>query len=251
MFGKRLATGGPLNELNELCGCNSRKHTVSVMELLEHHPTHDPGVLRRCIEDHSFSDCACGVRSTGPVAKFALRLFEAQFCDAAAAWRAANRRYTYKECYDFHNTLFTVAPLRGRATEMTSRALLVAALGDDRFTTRKATTREDFGCAVDYVVLHENRIVAGVQVKPDSAMERPDTLSLNRLKQKDFEAPVYFHVYSAITGEFEDVKGIADRLHPVARGRTNDDAPAPKRHKATTPPANPSPPSGGPKFVFQ
>lgn len=196
---KRLPTGGPLNALNERFGCNSRARTVPVMALLDAHPTADAGVLRDTIERHAHSACACGIRSTGPVEKFALALYEAQFAPTAASWLAEHGRHRYEQCLRFHVALFCEAPIRGRKYEYASRELVERALAGDGapspWATRRATQTEDFDCAVDYVITHDGSSVLGVQVKPASAMYRRATVELNRTKQVQCDFPVRFHVY--------------------------------------------------------
>lgn len=206
---RRLATGGPLNELNELCGCNSRARTVPVMALLDAHPTDDATELRRLIEEHARAECACGVASQGPVEKFALGLFEAQFSAAGTRWRERHRRYTYDECLRFHVALFCEAPIRGRRFELRSRAAVEAA-ADGALRTRRATPNEDGGMGVDYVVVRDGRDALGVQVKPASVLHRPDVLSINRQKHSRCPYPVVFHVYDD-DGTFRDTAAVVTR----------------------------------------
>ena len=217
---QKIATGGPLNALNEHFKCNSRARTVAVMALLEKHPTDDPEVLRKTIEDHSFGSCDCGVRSTGPVEKFALSLYEAQFQTGAEEWLKRHGRHDYARCLSFQVALFCEAPIRGRLFEYRSRNAVTAALREaypsHEWSTRHATSDEDAGMAIDYFVLEGGNAVAGIQVKPQTAMTRHDTVQMNRQKMKKFDGYVAFHVYDS-HGAFADTSDIAERCEESRR----------------------------------
>lgn len=203
----RLPTGGPLNGLNERAKVNSRARSVPVTDLVRRHSPHTPSQLRRLIEEHYRCRCDCGIRSQGPVERFALNLYEAQFTDAT--YLTQHAAAPYQRCFEFIHALFCVAPLRGVNMENASRAALVAALNrqtvvDGPWETREASQVEDAECAVDFVLLCGGRSVVGVQVKPDSVLAREDVMALNRRKQSGFEHPVFFHIYSTETMSFSD-----------------------------------------------
>lgn len=212
---KRLKTGGPLNALNEQSGCNARARTVPIMALLESHPTTSPNTLKRTIEEHSFYECACGIRSTGPVEKFALSLFEAQFQPTAKTWLRAHRRFTYDECLSFHEELFCKAPIRGRYFEYKSRTEVLAALQgrfpEHEWTTRRPTVHEDGDLGVDYVVERKGVPCIGVQVKPHTVLAREDVMHVNRQKHASCSYPVVFHVYDA-SRAFTDSSLVVDAV---------------------------------------
>ena len=208
---RRIATGGPLNWLNERSRCNSRANSVPIMSLLDAHPTHDPEVLKKCIEEHAFSECTCGIKSKGPIEKFALSLFEAQFAPFAQEWKRKHGTFSYEDCLKFQHALFCEAPIRGRLFEMKSR-LIVEGLLRDSFPsvkTRKATVFEDADLGVDYVVFVPPSvdILMGVQVKPQSAMNIHNVLKMHTEKHKKCKFPVVFHVYQS-NGAFDDIHGI-------------------------------------------
>jgi hypothetical protein len=213
----RLPTGGPLNFLNERAKTNSRARSVPVTDLVRRHAPQTSSQLRQLIETHYRTTCECGIRSQGPVERFALNLYEAQFTDPV--YVAQHDAVPYGRCFEFMYALFCVAPLRGVNMEVTSRHALLAALRqcrelDDSWGTREATQHEDVGCAVDYVLLHRDCPVAGVQVKPDSVFARSDVMALNRRKQREFAHPVFFHSYSTDTLSFCDraTRQLADTI---------------------------------------
>jgi len=207
---RRIATGGPLNWLNEKSRCNSRANSVPIMSLLEAHPTDDPEVLKRCIEDHAFIECECGIKSRGPIEKFALSLFEAQFTPLALDWKKKHGTFSYDECLKFQHALFCEAPIRGRLFEMKSRCIVECLLKERYPTvkTRKATVHEDLDLGVDYIayVPPAVNILVGVQVKPHSAMSMKNVLKMHTEKHKKCTFPVFFHVYHP-NGAFDDIDG--------------------------------------------
>ena len=203
---KRLRTGGPLNLLNERSGCNARAKTVPVMALLEAHPTSDPERLRQTIEEHAFAHCAaCGLRSTGPVERFALALFQAQFTPEAKGWLSSHGRHTFARCLDFQRELFCVAPIRGKEFELRSRGEVEALLRGEGWASRRATPHEDGDLAVDYVVARFGTPVFGVQVKPHTVLTRADVMRDTRSKHARCPFPVLFHVYDE-TGAFSPAR---------------------------------------------
>jgi hypothetical protein len=222
-----------LNVLNERAKTNSRARSVPVTDLVRRHTPHTPSQLRKLIETHYRTQCDCGIRSKGPVERFALNLYEAQFTDAA--YTAEHAPVPYDQCFRFMHALFCVAPLRGVNMEVASRDALLAALGEASerpasWTAREATQHEDADCAVDFVLLRDGEVVAGVQVKPDSVLARADVMALNRRKQRAFDHPVFFHVYSTERLAFcerETQKLAATILERIDRRGDDDDAPCP------------------------
>ena len=197
---KRIATGGPLNYLNEMFGCNSRSKTVQVMSLLNAHPTTDPTSLKRMIEEHSNSECKhCCIRSTGPVEKFALDLFQCQFKPDAKQWLKKNGRHTYQQCLHFQEALFCEAPIRGMKFEQRSRHEVEKSLSESdpgpEWRTRQSSPSEDFDLGVDYFLLMNGITILGVQVKPTSVMGREDVMNTNKDKHSQCPHPVLFHFY--------------------------------------------------------
>ena len=211
MHMRRIPTGGPLNWLNEKSRCNSRANSVPIMSLLESHPTDDSEVLKKCIEEHAYTECECGIKSKGPVEKFALSLFEAQFSQWATEWRKKNGTFSYDDCLKFQHALFCEAPIRGRLFEMKSRSI-VERLLKERYPavkTRKATLSEDLDMGVDYMVYVPplDDILLGIQVKPHSAMQMMSVLRMHTEKHKKCQFPVLFHVYHS-NGKFDDIDGL-------------------------------------------
>lgn len=238
----RLPTGGALNHINEKHKCNSRHHTVPVMELVKHHRPTTPERLRELIECHYRQPSLCEVCkcvSMGTVEQFASRLYEAQYKESDTQEvtplqkTKTKNRHTWDECYRFHYTLFCIAPLRGLAMEQTYQKQLYTALQQHRtarsqtsakWIVREATQQEDFDCAVDLVVewrsshaqhasshtqdhtpsrpSHISRIVQGLQIKPESVLRRHSVIQQNVKKHMRFCAPVIFVVYNS-RGEWQ------------------------------------------------
>ena len=218
---KRIATGGCLNVLNERFNCNARSKTVSIMALLDAHPTDNPAALKKCIEEHSYNKCPCGIRSGGPVEKFALPLFEAQFKEGAGQIMQGQTK-TYEECLAFHTALFCESPIRGKRFELKSRKVVSDGLGtllasiDTQagalpitWKTRRSSPYEDGDLAIDYVILKNGTPHMGVQVKPCTVKGREDVLELNRTKHSKCMYPVAFHFYQS-DGEFEDTSKLCE-----------------------------------------
>jgi len=209
---RKLATGGPLNRLNELNRCNARANSVPIMSLLDAHPTDDPEVLKQCIEEHACIECECGIKSKGPVEKFALSLFDAQFTPASAPWRQKYGTFSYDDCFKFQRALFCEAPIRGRRFEMKSRGIVERLLRAKYPTikTRKASGFEDASLGIDYLVsvAPSLDVLLGIQVKPHSAMMMGSVLNMHARKHEKCTFPVFFHVYRA-DASFDDIEGIS------------------------------------------
>tara|TARA_Y100001954_G_scaffold178122_1_gene189392 strand:+ start:324 stop:1007 length:684 start_codon:yes stop_codon:yes gene_type:complete len=218
---RRLPTGGALNKLNERTGCNARRNTVPIMALIEAHPTVSPRAVEECIASHVGGTCPCGIVSQGTVDDFSKRLFDAQESPAARDWRRlqGDVRFTLEECRNFMYCLFCEAPVRGRRFELASRELMEAALHKvdpvRKWRTRKASKEEDAGFAVDWVVMENQKVVAGVQVKPESAMGREDVIRMNREKHSMWGHFAVFHVYND-NGTFEDTDALARQISDAA-----------------------------------
>ena len=243
---QRIATGGPLNRLNEMFKCNHPKLTVPVMALLDHHrDLCAPDDVRVAIERHAGAPaCPCGLRSAGTVEMFAGRLFAAQFQPGAQAWLSQHGRHTYQQCLDFHMALFCEAPLRGRRFEELSREEMVrglrAADPNGAWTSRRATKVEDAAMAVDYILVAEDGTQVGVQVKPESVMSRPDVIAMNQQKHRAFPGAVIWHVYGQ-DGAFRDTEGMVSDAAQRRRGAKREGGaegeiagkavPSPKRRK--------------------
>jgi len=216
---RRIATGGPLNFLNEAARTNSREKSVPVMALVAYHrPPHEEA-LESLIEQHCrlahSSQCPCGVKSRGTVTDFGNNLYEAQqTCEAYKQQYPDQRAFTRQECYTFMRNLFCVAPLRGLRQEETSVSVLRKAIPGIVVTL--ATRSEDFDYAVDYIVTHRGRDL-GVQVKPESFFNKEDCVVLTKEKHARFRHPVLFHTYSNRTMEFleETTRKIIDFFDQV------------------------------------
>lgn len=213
---KRIATGGPLNILNEKFKCNAPRNTVPIMALVnEHQDVTSARGLEQLIAAHFHSQCPCGIRSNGTVATFANALYKAQFKDEA--WMAKNGEHSEQQCYDFHYQLFCVGPVRGRQFETQSKLQLMAALYERapevRWVVRDATPREDADMAVDYVIgdAHAGSWQMGVQVKPVSVLSRGYVVEENKRKHTLFPGSVIWHVYGD-DGRFTDTQRLTGRI---------------------------------------
>ena len=196
MSHKRIATGGPLNALNELAGTNQRSRSVSVMALVSNHRPRTPEELASLIEEHSKEKCDCGIISQGTVLKFGLNLFEAQFNCASYISQFGPHRsiFSEDECYQFMYNLFCVAPLRGIKQEERSKSLIRDKLSSCMIVD--ASIDEDFLYGVDYVVKSwDESVAAGIQVKPESFFKKHEYVDIQRLKHETYHLPVMYHIY--------------------------------------------------------
>jgi len=203
---QRIATGGPLNFLNEAARTNSRQQTVPVMALVAYHrPVHD-NELENLIEQHCplHPPCPCGIQSRGTVTDFGNNLYEAQqTCEAYQQQYPGQRIFSRQECYTFMRNLFCVAPLRGLRQEEKSVSVLEKAIPGINVVL--ATRSEDFEYAVDYIVTYHEKQLA-IQVKPESFFNKDKCIQISNEKHERFRqfrhVDVYYHVYSNRTMEF-------------------------------------------------
>ena len=198
-----LPTGGALNALNERHRVNARSNSVPVMQLVRNHNPRTPRQLKELIEMHYLQPCACGVVSQGPVERFTMNLFEAQFKDAV--FLDQHSRHSWEQCFEFTHALFCVAPLRGDRQERKSQSVVCEAL--DAVVRSHFQIRENDAirrCLVRdrlHICRHAfARRCLGVQVKPATCPR--DILRYNAKKAKRARHELLFHIYDT-DGSFQ------------------------------------------------
>lgn len=215
----RLATGGPLNPLNESNRLNQRENSVFCMGLVKAHQPKNPKEMRTLIERHYTNVCTCGIKSKGTVEQFALNLLNAQLQDDS--FRAKHGIFSYDRCYEFQFDLFCVGPLMGRSQEMKSRKICLHALSDKCVKVREVSDHEECGCAIDYVLCHDSfGDLLGVQVKPATCP--PNVLRENTKKQRKAEFDTLFHCYDQDgTFDGDETKRIKQKVEAIIAEKSN------------------------------
>ena len=75
----QIKTQGVLNLINERYGCNQKRYTVSIQNLIRYHKPKQNAELIALIashqEDGAHKDCKCGCKSQGTLETFTDRLY--------------------------------------------------------------------------------------------------------------------------------------------------------------------------------
>lgn len=200
MIAQTPTTSGILNVLNEKYGCSSKKNSVSVMQLIRHHNPQTNAHLVRLIEAHTenglYRNCECGCKSQGTIADFGMNLYKANLNYFNSIGKP-NESKSLEECELFMHTLFVTNSLKGNNMENKALKELKKMLPPD-FTVEIASVNHDFKYGVDLIVKKDNLELCGVQVKPTSYMNIPDShevKQVNKKKNELYSKPVFYLYY--------------------------------------------------------
>lgn len=201
----RLKTGGILNIIND-GRCNKPNETVPTQRLAEKHKPTNPEEMRQLIEQHYIMKKPCSVcncKSHGTVEMFATNLFHTQHQKQFDNIFKGEPRRSWDRCYEFHYHLFCIGPLRGISMEQKCRQLLENFLKHQqmsKYYVKHTTPEDDVRYAVDLIIMssEDNRIVLGIQVKPESVKSRISVMKENYRKNEAWGHPVAYFFYNKI-----------------------------------------------------
>lgn len=229
----QVGTKGILNVINEKYGCNQKRRSVPINNLIRYHKPKQSAELIALIESHMLggqhADCKCGCRSAGTLKDFADNLF-----DAYNKFIILNPNTEYKswdDCYIFMKHLFVTASLSGSAMEYKVlrrvQDFLKLKLPEYNLTAAMASETHDFKYAVDISIYDASgKELFGIQVKPVSYANIPKDHSIvlqNVQKNKDYGLGVIYIYYTPKLDIIRTVhyqKGIMDRVKSIYKSGT-------------------------------
>ena len=199
----QIKTQGILNLINERYGCNQKRHTVSIQNLIRYHKPKQNAELIALIashqEDGAHKDCKCKCRSKGTLETFTDRLYKSYL-----KYKELNPKTEYKnweDCYIFMHYLFVEGSLVGDSMEKRyvrefNRYFM---LTDQNYKCKTASQDYDFRYSIDLIITNDkNEEVAFYQVKPISYTHIPKkhpVVQQNLAKNKAFGKKVVYVYY--------------------------------------------------------
>ena len=200
---KQVSTEGVLNFVNERYGCNQKRRTVPIQNLIRYHKPKQQAELIALIASHRegelHSKCPCGCKSAGTIQDFADNLYKAYL-----KYREGTPEAPYKneeDAYIFMKSLFVSNSLKGNAMEDMYVKLINNYFNSEgmKYTCSIAPSMYDFKYAIDLIIVDSNNIEIGfIQVKPISYKNYNDShpiVKMNISKNKLFNKPVVYVYY--------------------------------------------------------
>jgi hypothetical protein len=179
----------PLNVLNMNQGVFRADRSLHVMKLVRAHRPTSERDLFKIINDHYGVYCPlCGQLSVDTIDGYALKLFESQ----EAEWKEA--KFTYTQCYSWTVGYFVTRSYKGWYCEQTIIAHLETLIVP--LTVSESSHHTDQVMRVDAEVMNKDRIVCGLQIKPESYMYVPDYIKNDIAKaHEQYPRPVFTILY--------------------------------------------------------
>lgn len=204
----QVSTKGILNVVCEKYGCNRKNQSVAIQQLIRFHKPKQQAELTALIASHQVchqhDGCQCGSVSKGTVETFATNLYNAYKRYVSEVDNNADYK-NYEDCMIFMKHLFVINSLKGNMMEdvvvdWTNNKLkdINKELGFNA-KAELANELDDFRYAIDIVINDELGEMFGIQVKPLSYKNFPDThivVTQNKDKNKLYGKPVVYVYYN-------------------------------------------------------
>lgn len=182
-------TGGPLNLLNGKMGISAPHKSVPIMKLIRVHSPKTKSQLEHLIETHYLINCPCGIRSQGTVGSFGQNLYDAQL----PYW--GDYKYSIDQCKQWAYDLFITQSLRGLQLELKAIQILRNIRPTYKFSEPDQFLDEQI--RIDILISSQGRLIAGIQVKPDSYKNmRSEVISFGIQSNNRWNKPVYYLYYN-------------------------------------------------------
>ena len=183
-------TGGELNLLNGKYGISAPKNSVPVMKLIKAHRPKSKDELYHLIQDHSETNCPCGISSKGSIEEFGKRLFDAQLIE----WGV--HKYSLRTCIQWEYDLFIIQSLKGNLIEKKAKETLQPILHVVGLNIHFAEGFVDEELRVDLLVSKNSSIICGIQVKPATYKKmREGVIFQNKKSNEKWGKPVFYLYY--------------------------------------------------------
>lgn len=215
----QLGTEGVLNLVCERYGCNQKRRTVPIQNLIRFHQPKNTAQLLQLIDVHQKDKplCKCGCVANGKVDDWAQRLYESY-----QKYSSKIENVPYKnleDCKIFMNYLFIEGSIKGNKMEQKAVDTLKGCPLLKPYTIEEGTTEDDFKYAVDIVVKKGSKRLLGVQVKPATykSFKYGDAVyMMNKDKNKAFGLPVLYLYYDK-KGTFKGNKSFKEELTNIIK----------------------------------
>ena len=181
-------TGGQLNLLNGKMGISAPSKSVPVMKLIKEHQPKSKGALVELIKFHFENKCSCGIRSQGTIEDFGANLFLAQ----KEFW--GEYKFTLTQCIQWQYDLFIIQSLKGGILEKKALTALAENLPECIISEAKGFLDENL--RIDLLIKKEGKILAGVQVKPNTFnFMRTEVIRMSKQSNAKWGHPVFYLFY--------------------------------------------------------
>jgi len=187
------SSGGTLNDICEAFRLATRKNSISVITLQQKHKMFSAEQLLSEIDRHFHEDCECGMKSAATIKQMAQKLHDAQSKDSAKAILDAKgeKAWDLDTCLRWMGNLMGKNSFKGKRME--DDAIKALKVNIWKFKVEKADEETDVAHMVDLVIKQNDKVIAGIQVKPDSfyRMNLPYVKKLHSM----LDYPVYDLIY--------------------------------------------------------
>ncbi len=202
-------TGGPLNKLNGKAGISAPYRSVPVSKLVRKHNPKSAAELEKLIEEHVGGGCSCGVISQGTIQDFGKNLYEAQ----KEYW--GEYKFTLDECIQWEYDLFILQMLKGTRMEDKCKEELTSKLGKD-YSVKDTSNFIDEELRVDLEVYRGEKLIAGIQVKPESFNKVRSSVQLfNKNANEQYGYPVLYADYNYEKEKFLELDEITTEIRKL------------------------------------
>lgn len=205
---KQDGTKGVLNYVCEKYGCNQKRKTVAINNLIRYHKPVQQAELVALIASHAkggkHENCECGCKSAGTIKDFADNLYVA-FKDFRNTAEGYVEHKNWEDCYIFMKHLFVIGALRGNDMENSVTRDLNFFFNNNEHDIVKLCRAEiasevnDFKYSVDISIYDDNNVeIFGVQVKPVTYKNfKPShrVVKHNLQKNRAYNRPVIYIYY--------------------------------------------------------
>lgn len=202
-------TGGLLNLLNGKMGISAPYNSVPIIKLINKHNPRSYDELEQLIKYHFTHDCSCGIKSKGTVYDFGRNLYDSQkkyFKDYL---------FSLEECVQWEYDLFIINSLKGNKMEKKAMNTIRKNISP-RCKVRKSHRVIDEEYRVDLEIIRDDKILFGVQVKPESyKFTNENVKMLNKSKNADYPYDVVYLYYDT-DEEFCNIEEIKQKVKEMS-----------------------------------
>jgi len=187
------SSGGSLNDICDNFHIASRKNSIAVISLQSKHKIFSEEELLSEIDRHYHETCECGLKAANTIEMMAQNLYMVQDKPQAQVLlkEKGEEMWSIETCQKWMKNLMGKNSFRGK--KMEDEAIKALKVHIWKFQVEKADEETDVSGACDLVIKQNNKIVAGIQVKPDS-FYRMNITYVKELQAK-LDYPVHDLVY--------------------------------------------------------
>ena len=187
------SSGGSLNGICEKFHIASIKNSIPVIDLQNKHKIFSEEELLAEIDRHYHETCECGLKATNTIKMMAQNLYMAQDKPQAQVIlkEKGEEMWDIETCQKWVENFMGMNSFKGK--KMEDEAIKALKVHIWKFSVEKADMETDVSGACDLIIKQNNKIVAGIQVKPDS-FYRMNITYVKELQAK-LDYPVHDLIY--------------------------------------------------------